>query len=270
MNTKGTIGVITNDAASVFQREVIEGIRTLVNEYHFDLEVDSLAVDPSNRQPIRLPLSEMAGFLVIANVLADEELHDLYQTGKPLSLVSHQLKDVPVPAVIPDNAGGVAQLVDYLIDTHNRKRIAFIEGDLNQNDGRERTAAFRRQLIRHDMLPDERLFLRGDFIPAVAAESVRGLLDSGIEFDAIAGADYLLAIAALDVLQEAGVRVPNSVSVVGFGDGPEADEAGLTTVGIDVVQIGIRAGRQLMGQIQGLEMCGVTLLSTSIVERDTC
>jgi DNA-binding LacI/PurR family transcriptional regulator len=57
---------------------------------------------------------------------------------------------------------------------------------------------------------------------------------------------------------------------VGFGDGPEAADARLTTVGVDVEQIGKRAARQLIGQIEGLQIRGVTLLNTMIVERDSC
>jgi len=39
---------------------------------------------------------------------------------------------------------------------------------------------------------------------------------------------------------------------------------------VDVEQIGSRAARQLIGQIEGLRINGVTLLSTTIVERQSC
>ncbi|HRF96203.1 MAG TPA: substrate-binding domain-containing protein, partial [Aggregatilineales bacterium] len=118
----------------------------------------------------------------------------------------------------------------------------------------------RRQLMRHNIQLDERLFLRGDFIPNVAEASMREFLTRNIPFDAVAGADFLMAIAAMRVLQEANLP---DIAVVGFGDGVEATQAGLTTVGVDVEQIGSRAARQLIGQIEGLKISGVTLLSTT-------
>lgn len=73
----------------------------------------------------------------------------------------------------------------------------------------------------------------------------------------------------MPIIQAAGLRVPEDVAVVGFGDGPEAARAGLTTVAADVVELGRRGARQLIGQIEGLRIRGLTLLSTELVERAT-
>jgi DNA-binding LacI/PurR family transcriptional regulator len=59
------------------------------------------------------------------------------------------------------------------------------------------------------------------------------------------------------------------VAVVGFGDGPEAAQAGLTTVAADITELGRRAARQLIGQIEGLRIRGLTLLSTELIERES-
>lgn len=257
------IGVITNDAGNIFQRQVIAGIRTITDQKGYELVVENRAhadMPPLNRH-------SMAGILVIANVLPDDALRDLYASGKPVSLVSHRVRYTPIPAVLPDNSGGISALVDYLVG-RGKRRIVFIQGDMNQNDGVERAIAFRRQLMRHNLPIDERLFLRGDFNPDIARASMEAFLAQNIPFDAVAGADFILAIVAKQVL-EAHHRA-QGVCVVGFGDGAEAAEAGLTTVGVDVEQIGMRAARQLLGQIEGLKIGGVTVLSTTIVERESC
>lgn len=256
------IGVITNDATNIFQRQVIAGIRTIADQRGYAVTIESHTHPNST-----LNHDAVAGILVIANVLPDADLRDLYASGKPLSLVSHRVRYTPIPAVIPDNTGGICALVDYLV-ARGKRKIAFIQGDMNQNDGIERTNAFRRQLMRHNIPIDERLFLRGDFEPSIARQSMRTFLSKEIAFDAVAGADFLLAITARDVLLEAGRA--DGVCVVGFGDGIEAAQANLTTVGVDVEQLGIRATRQLIGQIEGLKMCGITILSTAIVERESC
>jgi len=254
------IAVITNDENQVFQREVILGIRKFVEKKGYQLRIQHDAKH----------LEDVIGVLVIANVLDDHTLRRLYHSGKPLSLVSHQVDDTPIPAVIPDNVGGINQLVDYLVISQGRRKILFIQGDMNQNDGHERTYAFRRQLMRHNMDISAVPFLRGDFIPDVAAESLRTFLVEDGDFDSVAAADYLMAVAALQVLRDAGRNVPDDVCVIGFGDGPEAAKHQLTTVGVDVEKLGYRAARQLIGQIDGIKIRGATVLSTNIVERESC
>lgn len=251
------IAVITNNETDVFQREVIAGVARFATPKGHTLRIQHSA----DR------LDDVAGVLVIANVLSDEMLATLYHSGKPISLVSHQVPDLPIPAVMPDNIGGMNQLVDYLILACGKRKLLFIQGDMNQNDGKERSMAFKRQLMRHDIDADSVPFLRGDFIPAIAGDSLREVIAAGIPFDAVAAADYLMAVTAWQILAETG---QHGVCVVGFGDGPEAAEHGITTVGVDVEQIGYRAARQLIGQLDGLHIRGVTLLSTGIVERESC
>jgi DNA-binding LacI/PurR family transcriptional regulator len=143
-------------------------------------------------------------------------------------------------------------------------------GDQKQNDGFERSVAFHQALLRHDYETPPELLFPGEFNPTISAKSTRRAIQKGIQFDAIAAADYRLAIAAMQVLRDVGIRVPEDVHVIGFGDGQEADAAGLTTVGVDVERLGMRAACQMIGQIEGLRIRGVTLVRTSIVERASC
>ncbi len=73
----------------------------------------------------------------------------------------------------------------------------------------------------------------------------------------------------MEVIRASGRRIPLDVAVVGFGDAPEAAQAGLTTVAADVSELGRRAARQLIGQIAGLRIRGLTLLSTALIERES-
>jgi LacI family transcriptional regulator len=79
-----------------------------------------------------------------------------------------------------------------------------------------------------------------------------------------------MGITAVEVLAQHGLRVPADVSVVGFGDAPEAEAAGLTTVAADIVEQGRRTARQLISQQQGTRITGVTVLSVRLVIRQTC
>ena len=268
-NNPARLLVITNDASAVFQRNVIAGARDVASQQGYDVVVKSLFDDPSNSDSIADSLSSADGLLVVANVLSDEELRHIHNSGLPMTLVSHFVPGVPVPSVVSDNTRGIAQLVNHLVHDCGRRQIVFIQGNMEQRDGIKRDLAFRNELIRHDLAIHNEYFLKGDFDPQIATESVRQLLDQERVFDALLASDYLMAVEAVKVLRKAGIRVPEDVCVVGFGDGPEAADAGLTVVAADVIEVGRRGARQLIGQVEGLSIQGLTILSTTLVERDS-
>jgi LacI family transcriptional regulator len=190
--------------------------------------------------------------------------------GKPISLVCHQVPGSSIPMVMSNNVQGIAALFKHLVVRCQRRKPVFIRGLMSQNDGREREIAFRQELIRHTIHMPETHFVRGDFDPNVAAESFRAFLRTSSPFDGILASDYIMAIAAIKVLREAGIRVPEDVSVVGFGDGLEAEAAGLTTVAASIVELGARATRQLISQIKGIRISGTTMLSVRMIVRQSC
>lgn len=264
------LGVITNDRHGVFQRSVITGLEEIAEAHNYEVVVDSIAEDPNSPLPISLDMSAVAGVLIIANVLSDSALGEIYETELPMSLVSHYVPAVPIPSVVTDNTQGIGQLVAYLVKRCGCRRIAFIRGNMAQRDGFKRDLAFRQELIRHDLEIHSELFVDGAFDPEIATQNFQQFLQSGPDFDAVLASDYLMAVAAVDILRSKGMRVPDDVNVVGFGDGPESAEAGLTTVAADIRDVGRRGARQLIGQIEGLRIQGLTILSTTLVERETC
>lgn len=263
------LGVITNNQHSVFQRNVIAGARQVAEARGYELVIDSYAEDEAHPRPITLDYRRMAGVLVIANATPPDLLRAIYRAGVPLSLVSHADPDLPVPAVFADNAQGIGQLVRHLVEVCGRRELVFIRGLAGQRDSDEREAAFDREVMRYNLRVPPAHRLAGDFSAEIAAEALQRLLAAGARFDGVVASDYLMGIAAVQTLQASGWMVPDEVSVVGFGDGPEAEAAGLTTVAADVVEQGRRAARQLISQIEGLPIRGITLLSVRLVVRAT-
>ncbi|NLX10816.1 MAG: LacI family transcriptional regulator [Chloroflexi bacterium] len=271
MNAKPrTLGIITNNQHNVFQRNVLAGVREVAAQRGYTVAIDSYAEDPARPQPITLDYHAVDGVLVIANAAPNDLLQAIYESGTPISLVSHHVPGSSIPAVITDNAQGITEMVRYVVGECGRRSLIFVRGLPDQRDGFERENAFRRELMRYNLpLPDDR-FVPGDFSPTVAARSIQRLLDNGTAFDAIVSADYLMGIAAAETLRATGLRLPDDVLVVGFGDAPEAEAAGLTTVAADVVEQGRRAARQLISQIEGQRISGVTVLSVRLIVRAPC
>jgi DNA-binding LacI/PurR family transcriptional regulator len=270
MMQQPVLGVITNNQHQVFQQNVIAGTHEIAAQHGYAVQVVSYAEDPAHPEPITLDYRAMAGVLVIADACPIDLLREMYEAGTPLSLVSHQVPELLVPSVITDNIQGIAELVKHLVERCCRRKLVYIRGIPTQRDSMERETAFFRELMRYNIALPDAHFLRGDFSAPVAAQSVQRLIDSGADFDAIIAADYVMGIAAVDTLRKNDLHVPGDVSVVGFGDAPEAEAAELTTVAADVVEQGRRAARQLISQYQGMRITGVTVLSVRLMVRETC
>ncbi len=78
-----------------------------------------------------------------------------------------------------------------------------------------------------------------------------------------------LALGVLDAAKEMELSVPEDLSVIGFDDVQEADQATppLTTINQPHVEKGLRAGRMLIAQLRGEDPPEPEILSTGLVVR---
>jgi DNA-binding LacI/PurR family transcriptional regulator len=266
---KRIINILTNFPAAVFQRDVIAGARDVIAARGYEAAVIQVTTPLRGAADLLLDRQRSAGVLVIAHVLPDEILFELDNRGLPLSLISHQLADGRIPCVMTNNRQGIAMLMEHLVVACRCHQPVFIRGVMDQNDSLQRDTAFRQEVMRYNLKVPPEFYLRGDFDPEIAAASMAQFLASDPDFDAVVAADYLMAQAAMAVIKASGRTIPDEIALVGFGDGPEAAQAGITTVAADVTELGRRGARQLIGQIDGLRVRGVTMLSTELIERET-
>lgn len=259
------VTVVTNTASGVFQSAVIGGVEEWLGPREAKVAVLELPVPPASAAEVP-PLGD--GAVVLANALPDPTLAAIKAAGTAMTLVSHLAPGLGLPSVLHDNRQGMGQLAE-LLASRGVGAPAFIRGNPEQLDGREREHFLRLELLRRGLvLPDDYL-LDGGFELGIAGRAVAGFLATGRRCDAIVAADYLMALEALAALREADLDVPGEVSLVAFGDGPEAEAAGLTVVAADVVELGRRAARQLLAQLDDRRLRGHTLLSTRLVLRAT-
>ena len=89
------------------------------------------------------------------------------------------------------------------------------------------------------------------------------------KFDAAFVASDVVALGAIGALREAGLAVPDDVSIVGFDDIPLAAyfDPPLTTVRLPAFELGQAAGRALLERIAGRAIPHRTLLPTELIVR---
>lgn len=196
--------------------------------------------------------------------------HALDKAGSRLVLAGRPPLDADVPATVVDydNEGGALAVTGYLL-SHGHRRIAFLgadaPGEVPSTTKAHRFEGFRRAHEEFGAEYDPELVIPSTFTREAGVRAAKRLLASGKEFTAVFAATDMVAAGVLAALREAGLRVPQDVSVVGYDDIPLAQDVwpALTTVRIPTEEIGRAAVRMALHP----EEPQYLLLGTHIVVR---
>jgi LacI family transcriptional regulator len=200
------------------------------------------------------------GVIVIASWVFDETnlLSDIEKNNVPIVIVSRDLTERGISSVFVDNEAGGALALRHLKDLGHR-RIAVIRGPEKLFDSAPRWAGVRRVADKAGIEIDGRLvFQLPDMVDPASGfdgglECTRRMLESGRPFTAVVAFDDLTALGVLRGLSEAGVRVPEDCSVLGFDDVLPAAVAtpGLTTIHQPLQEMGLLAAEWMLEAVEG-------------------
>lgn len=239
----------------MFYGEIIQGINAYAEELGYNIAL--IVVEPDQGIP-RL-LEEHNGGLAGAIVLGAGDINKNIYTALtkeklPAVLVDNYLPDVPIDAVLPDYVSGANQATKYLLD-QNYRRIAFLHGSPRYRSLTERFRGYCTGLIEAGMPFDPALVQSylSKGVPNKGYLEMKALLESGTPFDAVFCVSDRTAFGALQALQEAGVRVPDDVGVVGFDNVAQSNHTipPLTTINVPKRAMGEIAVRRLFEIIDG-------------------
>ncbi len=168
-----------------------------------------------------------------------------------------------------DNTLGAEMATTHLID-RGCKNILTITGDLSVESGRERLVGYKNALAAAGIPVKTQNILDGDYSRDSARKSIAKFLTKSASFDSIFAANDLMAMAAIEVLNENGIRVPEDVKVIGF-DGIEQAatfKTPLSTIAQPSYELGNRvAGQLTLPQSEGLQ--NIELALELIVRKST-
>lgn len=178
----------------------------------------------------------------------------------PIVLLGERTLHGGVPHVAMANTDGARAVAEHLLAT-GRRRIALIGSfdERGPSAGSKRTRGFLEVLdaagVRHDPARTGEALA---WTRETGAAAMRQVLDRGVEIDAVFGLNDVLALGAMRVLYERGLRVPEDVAVAGFDDIEDGRFArpSLTTVEPGRVQIARTAVALLVERLANGERSG--------------
>ncbi|MGB8457896.1 MAG: LacI family DNA-binding transcriptional regulator [Candidatus Acidiferrum sp.] len=245
-----TIGVIAEEIGDAYGSQVISGIeKYLTGENYFFLTVVHRH-DPKLLAAYSQMLVErgVEGFITVdTSILAEPSL--------PTVAVAGHRRIAGVTNIVLDHKRAARLALEHLKEL-GHEEIAFIQGQVFSSDSEDRWNAITEAAAELGIRIRPELTIRIDSTvstPEVGFPVAKELLARKESFTALFAYNDISAIGAIWALREAGLRVPQDVSVVGFDDIPAAAFANpsLTTVRQPLLRMGEIAAQTLVSQIEG-------------------
>lgn len=251
-NTR-TVGIVGGDLCAEQVGCMVAGILEEADRQDYTLKILPAQGDEGQKQMIRraseLRLMGVVGLHLSPRMVKEFDA-EAKSYGYPLILLDTYDAEAKVPQIVSDDGIGIAEALAHLTGLGHR-RIAMISGAGNSALPLLRETAFQAEMARHDLPVPAGFLVRGSFDELDANVSVvRSLLSLPPQErpTALFCAGDHIALAALQVAREMGVKVPCALSVVGFADLSCAAFAAppLTTVHQPFRAMGRLAARRLL------------------------
>jgi LacI family transcriptional regulator len=268
---KNLVGLIMPDIAYPFAVEVMRGVNQAIAESEFDLLVYTTGdVRKSGRASHEqkyvslLNNSITDGTIIVAPVTGE------FSTDAPIVSIDPLMSNPNYPSVHATNYQGATDAMDYLIDL-GHKRIGFISGRAELESSTRRLKGYRDALEKAGLPVDETLIASGDYTTETGVKCARELLSLEDPPTAIFASNDQTAMGIYQVAQEAGLSIPEDLSVTGFDNIMESKYLKLTTVDQFIYEMGLVATQMLIKLINGETLESQTYkMQTELVIRDSC
>ena len=270
-----TIGVVVPRIGQWYYASLLDAIDGIVGAAKYDLLPFTLP-DPSARQRFLelLPFRKRVDGLVVVDVpMSDAELGRMAAADVPVVTVG--LRTTAFSSLTVDNQMGARLATEHLAGLGHR-RIGFIGGHQREPFDfpipRQRRDGYRAALAARDLPVAPELEADAVLNPAGGAEAMTELMHVDDRPTAVFVMADEMAVGAMQVASDLGLRIPDDLSIVGFDDHDLAEFLGLTTVRQDVPAQGRAAAGWLLEALLApdeIEMHHECLPTRLIVRRST-
>jgi LacI family transcriptional regulator, galactose operon repressor len=244
------IGVVTQEIGDFYSSPIISGIERYLREKKFFFLTVAYRHEPKLLQHYEQILSDrgVEGFITVDTYLE-------HALSLPTIAVAGHHRIRGVTNVVLDHRRAAWLALSHLLELGHRE-IAFMRGSSLSSDSEVRWKAIQEvaQDLKIPLRPELIVQLEGDDpTPQLGYPFAKELVARREPFTALFAYNDISAIGSIRALQEAGLRVPEDISVVGFDDIQIAvhNMPSLSTVRQPLQKMGELAARTLLDRIEG-------------------
>lgn len=266
------IGLLTDELAGRFSIPILLGAENALGNEQMSVVLCDARGDAIRRQHyIRTLLArQVDGFIVVgeSNDLRPSVSRDI---PVPVVYVYGESTDPQDLSILADDEGGARLAVEHLA-SQGRRRIGHITGPHTYRAARDRAAATSAALAVHGLALAGREPLFGEWSQRWGRHATRQFVTANPKVDALFCGNDQIAVGAAQVLQEMGRRVPDDVAVMGYDNWEVLVtdcRPPLTTVDLNLEQLGETAVRHLFAALDGQNSTGVIRQPCRLVVRES-
>lgn len=252
----------------LFGLEIMGGIANGLYPLGYDLLVVHVNPRETAWAHQYLDSGRVDGFILMTASRKHSHIKTLVEMGAPFIVWG-----VPAPknnycSVTGDNYNGGRLAAEHLIRT-GRQRIAFLGGPSDELEVQLRFQGYETALQAAGRSADPRMRAYGDYSYESGITAMQQLLRQSPDIDAVFVNSDLMAIGAINVIQNSGKRVPEDIAVVGYDDLSVANynNLPLTTIRQNIPLAGKLLAQNLIQYIQTGVVTNVTIPVELIVRK---
>jgi len=272
-NRSHLVGVIVDRMQSPFSAVTVQGIQDGLRYAGYSISIaysnrdQALAIEAIHSFFSR----QVDGIIIINSWLHTYNDPILLMQDRPFVFVNRLFGQCMQNCVGPGDRYGAEIATQHLIDLGHR-RIGYINGMEGWLEAQDRFSGYREVLLRNGLPVDEALIRQGDWGVESGYRATAELLALAERPTAIFAANDIMALGAIYALQDAGLKIPQDIAVVGYDDRDFASwiRPALTTVRMPSYEMGQAAARLLLEQISGEVLEDATQIPGKLIIRESC
>lgn len=266
-------GAVVDDTP--FFSQLIKGIETESKKFGYNLIVTHMNVrefeDDDSLEKFKSDSSE--GIIVLATELIAADLQYFKSVEVPIVMLDSCFRGESLDCVTINNEDGIYQATKYLIDNGHRK-IGLLHSANYISNFYYRRKSFYTTMSDSGLSVDPSHEVHLTSTMEGAYKDMKAYLSGakGELPEAYVAENDIIAIGAMRALNEAGVRIPKDISIIGFDDMPFCDVCTprLSTIQVEKEAMGKLAVQTLVGKIKGTHTLPIKIQAcTKLIERES-
>lgn len=276
LNTMQTIGIMCSDSSDPYLANAIYYLERGLRSYEYDAILCCTGYDLAAKQKY---FNLLRSKRVDAIILAGSQFVELrprdnsYLIGAakelPLMLVNGYLEGDNIYSTLCDDRAAVHDAATLLLKS-GRSRILYLYTSYSFS-GISKLEGYK------DAHKDLGLPVSGELIRQCpkdisgARDILLSLREEGLVFDAVMASDDSLAVGAVKFAHEAGLSIPDQLSIIGYNNSilSRCTDPEITSIDNKVEALCTTAINTLMGVFGGMNVPGRTTIASDLIKRET-
>lgn len=251
-----TIALILTDITNPFFTTVARGVEDTASEQGFSVIFCNTDESPTEEAEYVnvLMQKQVDGLLLVPTSSSPEALLPLQDQKLPFVLLDRRIPGALADTVRCDSERGAYALTQHLLAL-GHTRIAILSGPKDVTTAYDRVLGYRRALDEAGLQPDQALIFFGEYTVDGGYHMAREAIAAQPRPTALFASNNFIAVGAMRALHEAGLAVPDDISLAAFDDLPVSyvGDPFLTVIEQPAYLMGVRATELLLERLAGKE-----------------